>query len=74
MVKFGFAVSVRGEEAVLNELELASFDIDAHAGGQADAGNYAMGVTRTRLPNQPDALAVVLVDYRVVKQDVAPRA
>ena len=48
--------------------------IDAHAGDQADAGNHAVGVAAVLPAHQLDASAVVLVEHRVVEQDIAPRA
>ena len=72
VVELGLAVGVGGEEAVVDEPELVGFGVDVHAVDQADAGNHAVGVARILATHQLDAPAVVLVEHRVVKQDVAP--
>ena len=73
VVELGFAVGFGGEEAVVKQPELVRVGIDVHAGHQADAGNHAVGVAAVLTADQVDAPAVVLVEHRVVEQDVAPR-
>ena len=70
--ELGLAVPVGSEEAVINQPELVG--VDAHAIDQPDAGNHAVGVAAVLAAHQIDAPAMVLVEHRIVEQDVAPRA
>ena len=72
VVELGLAIPVGGEEAVIKQPELVGFGVDVHASDQADASNHAVGVAAVLVADQFDASAVVLVEHRVVEQDVAP--
>jgi len=73
MVQLTLAVCLRREDPVVNESELICFWIIVDAVNYTNAFNNAMYVTRILPSDQFDALTMLLVEYRIIKNEVAFR-
>jgi len=71
VVEFSFAIVVGGKEAIVEQPKLVGFGIDVYSGNQPDAFNQAVSVATVLAANQFDAVAVALIEHRVIEEHIA---
>ncbi len=71
MIEFAFAVSLWIIEAVVNQLELIQRRIDVHAGHDPNTLDELFGIAAVLASHQFDRKGSVLIQHRVVEDDVA---
>ena len=74
VLELDLAVHIGSEETVVNQSKLIGVGVDVHTIDQADAGNHAVGVAAILAADQFNAPTVVLVEHRIVEQDVVTGA
>jgi len=74
VVQLTLAIGFRGEEAVVEQPELLRVGTDIHAVDQANAFDNPVRVARVLAAYQLDALAVALIEHRVIEEYVPPWA
>src|SRR4051794_2928379 len=73
MLELCLAIASRVIDTVVDDPELIADGIDIHACDHANAFDHPMGVTAILPPHQIDAFGEVLVNHRVVKDEIALR-
>ena len=74
VLELDLAVHVGGDEAVINQPKLVGVEVDVHEIDHADADNHAVGIAAVLAADLLDATTVVLVEHRIVEQDVVTGA
>lgn len=70
MDQFALAIASRIIDPIIDDPELAGGGIDVHTGDHADAFNQPMGVATVLTPHQFDVLREVLIDDRVIEDQI----
>ena len=74
MVDFRLSISVRVIEAIIYHPKLIRFGIDIYARDDTYTANDAFGVTAPLAADKTNVLGIILVQHRIIKEDIPQRA
>jgi hypothetical protein len=74
MVDFRLSIPVRVVETVINHPKLIRFGIDIDARDNANAANNTLGIATPLAADKTNFLRVILVQHRVIKENISKRA